>query len=125
VRTVFVKVEKHCSKEFLQDLGSFGHNFSTRNARKSIQASKDSYFSLEFKQTLSDNFGSLSGRWRHKKNKKAKHTPTLTTSTENPKRIGLAPRTRWSGSKFQKQALFVTSPRENPKPESKMFFHRN
>jgi len=33
--------------------GSFRHNFGTRNARKSIKNSKDSYYSLESKQTLS------------------------------------------------------------------------
>jgi len=45
----------------------FLHNFGTINARKSIKDSKDSYYSLESKQTLSHNIGSLSGRWRHKR----------------------------------------------------------
>jgi len=29
------------------------------------RASKDSHYSLEFKQTLSHNIGSSSGRWHH------------------------------------------------------------
>jgi len=37
----------------LTKFGTFGHNFGTRNARKSIKPSKDSHYSLEFKQTLS------------------------------------------------------------------------
>ena len=55
---------------------NFGHNFGTRNARKSIRESKDSYYSLagaqpgggafgalddslDFKQSLSQKNGSL------------------------------------------------------------------
>jgi len=61
-------------------MGSFGHNFGTRKARKPIKGSKDSY-SLESKQTLNHNIGSLSGRWRHeRKTKESKTYPA-----ENPK----------------------------------------
>ena len=47
-------VGNHCSREFFKNVGSFGHNFDTRNARKSIRGSKDSYCSLESKQILSN-----------------------------------------------------------------------
>jgi len=55
-------------------LESFGLNFGTRNARKSIKGSKDSNYSLESNQTLSYNIGSLSGRWRHKRKTKNKQS---------------------------------------------------
>ena len=45
----------------LNDLVSFGPYLGTRNARKSIWASKASYSSLEYNQILSQNFGPL---WR-------------------------------------------------------------
>jgi len=35
--------------------------------------------------------------------------------------IGLAPKARYSWSKIQKHVLFVTSPREKPKPKSNIF----
>jgi len=54
---------------FLNQLGSSGHNFGTRNTRTSIKGSKDLYCSLGSNQILSDNFGSLSGRWRHERKK--------------------------------------------------------
>ena len=57
--------------------GLFDLNFATRNARKSIKASKNSYYSLKSHQTLSHNIGSLSGRWRHKrKTKRSKTYPS-------------------------------------------------
>jgi len=62
-------------KEFLQDLGSCDHNFGTRNSRKSIRDSKDTYYSLESKKTLSHNFGSLFGWWRHKRKTKKQNIP--------------------------------------------------
>jgi len=47
---------------FLNKFGSSGHNFGTRNARKSIKGSKYSYSSLESNQILSHSFGSSSGQ---------------------------------------------------------------
>ena len=74
-------------------LGSSWQNFfflaislAPETLRKSIRGSKDSYYSLESKQTLIRNIIFLSALWHHKrKTEKAKHTPTLTTSTKNPK----------------------------------------
>ena len=45
----------------------FCHNFSTRNATKSIEPSKDSYYSLESKTTLRHKIGSI-GRLSGKDN---------------------------------------------------------
>jgi len=61
----------------------FGHNFRTRNARKSIKGSKDSYYSLESNKTLSYNSGSLDRPMTSSDT--AKHTPPMTSSTKNPK----------------------------------------
>ena len=72
--------------KFLNKLGSFGHNLGSRNARKSIKGSKDSYSSLKTKQSLSHNIDSCLGDdIINDKPKKAKHTLALTTPTENPK----------------------------------------
>jgi len=51
----------------------FGHNFGTRNARKSIKGSKDSYHSLESHKTLSHEIGSVD------------RPMTSSTKTPNPK----------------------------------------
>jgi len=40
-------------------MGCFGHNFGTRNTRRSIGGSEDSYYSLESEQILSHNSGLL------------------------------------------------------------------
>jgi len=62
-------------RKFLNKLGSFGHNFGTRNSRKPIKGCKDSYYSLQSKQTLVHNISSLSGRWRHKNKTKNQNIP--------------------------------------------------
>jgi len=43
----------------LLNLRYFGHNFGTRNARKSIKPSKESYYSLEYNKILSHEIGSF------------------------------------------------------------------
>ena len=75
-------------REFVKNLGSFGPNFGTRSARKSTKGSKDSYYILESKQTLSHYCKSVhccSDDVIKEKAKKAKHSPILTSSTKNPK----------------------------------------
>ena len=51
-------------------MGCFGHNFGTRNTRRSIRGFEDSYYSLESEQILSHNSGLLLVQWRHKKKTK-------------------------------------------------------
>jgi len=65
-------------------LGFFGHNFDTRNARKSIKGSKDSYNSLESNEALSQNIDTLDCPMIFIK-LTAKHIPLMTSSTKNPK----------------------------------------
>jgi len=48
--------------EFLKYLEFLGHNFETRNTRKSIKGAKDWYYSLESNKILSHEIGSLD--WR-------------------------------------------------------------
>jgi len=56
----------------------FGNNhFGTRNARKSIKGTKDSYYSLESIKTLNHETGSLYHWWCHQTN--AKLTPIMTS----------------------------------------------
>ena len=45
------------------------HNFGTKNARKSIKRSEDSYSSLGSNKTLSHEIDLLDRRWRHQKHR--------------------------------------------------------
>ena len=73
------------------------HNFGSRYARKPIKGSKDSDDSLASKQNLSQKFGSFDWRpWPGKVGHKSAKTPPL-----------------------------VTSPQENPKLKTEIFFSRN
>jgi len=54
---IFQEFPKKFAGISLMNLQNFGHNFGTRNTRKSIKPSKDSYYSLKSKKNLSSEIG--------------------------------------------------------------------
>ena len=72
----------------LIDLWHFGHNFETRNARKSIKPSKDSYCNLVSKKTRVKKMAlgvGIQGPMTSSECKQNmhKHTPIMQTSIKN------------------------------------------
>jgi len=80
---------------FFTNFWLLGYQFRSRYARKPIKGSKDSDDNLVSKKTLSQKIGSL--LWR--------------------------PGSGKVGQKDEKAPLLVTTPNENPKPKTKIFFH--
>ena len=73
------------AREFLKYLEFLVITLATRNARKSIKHSKDSYNSLEPNKSLSHEIGSLDRWWRHKKLQNMPQSWRHRPKTPNPK----------------------------------------
>ena len=87
------------TQPYPQWFGVFWLNLGTRNLRKSIKGSKDSDSSLEYNQTLSHNFGPLSGWWHHKRTTKKSKTYPFSNDTHRK------PRTQISNVFFSVQTI--------------------
>ena len=83
-RATWVAQGEYCAASLILICqGSSDSNLGTRNAKKLIWASTDSYSSLENNQTLSNNFGPLSEWCHNRTTKESKFTLFLTTPAEN------------------------------------------